>query len=545
MIAMRPRLPAGFFRGRGGSSLSGYALIVGLVAVVALAAVNGLGQGIGDEFDNVADDIGATLPGQPGGGNGDGESPEGDNHAPEAGPALSLAALAGGANDFLCSELLDGADDADGDSLSVTALSGITGGTAVLTTDGAGRQVVRFTPGNGETAGGFDFTISDGQATATGHADITIQADNKLVASDAEANATFGTAVAMDGDTLLAGAPGDGGSIGAVYVYVRQGGLWSEQQKLTAADGTAGDAFGYSVSLEGDTALVGAFAKSVGAHQTGAAYVFTRSGATWSQQARLTASDAAMETYFGTSVSLSGGSALIGAYYEAGSGGAYVFTGGGASWTEQAIILPSDGEVNDHFGSAVALDGDTAVITSPADDDTADYSGSAYVYTRSGLVWTERAKLHASDPAASAAFGYSVAMDGGTILVGCYGAGGYEGAGYVFTGSGASWPLQARLSADDAVAGDLLGFSVALDGNRALIGALGKGTAAMGAGGVYAFTRSGSTWTQHPPIYAGDASENQGFGYAVAVSGSRGVTGAIGDGDGGELAGAGYVLALP
>jgi hypothetical protein len=160
------------------------------------------------------------------------------------------------------------------------------------------------------------------------------------------------------------------------------------QQKLTASDGVASDRFGCSVSLSGDTALIGAEDEYDSLYLSGSAYVFTRSGTTWTQQAKLTAADAAAGDYFGSSVSLDGDTAFIGAYYGGDngvdSGSAYVFTRSGTTWTQQAKLIASDGTYNDRFGSSVSLEGDTALIGAYFDDDNGDNSGSVYVFTKEG-----------------------------------------------------------------------------------------------------------------------------------------------------------------
>ena len=182
----------------------------------------------------------------------------------------------------------------------------------------------------------------------------------------------FGNAVALSGDTAVVGAElkavADDSHAGAAYVFTRTGTTWSQQAKLTAADAAASDNFGSSVALSGDTALVGAARKAFGGTGSvaGAAYVFTRTGTTWSPQAKLTAADAAMNDQFGRSVSLSGDTALIGApgktvAWSGGVGAAYVFTRSGDSWTQQTRMVASDGATLDNFGWSVALSGTTAL----------------------------------------------------------------------------------------------------------------------------------------------------------------------------------------
>ncbi|MBN1976554.1 MAG: FG-GAP repeat protein, partial [Anaerolineae bacterium] len=213
----------------------------------------------------------------------------------------------------------------------------------------------------------------------------------KLTASDGAAEDHFGNSVALSGNTALVGAPydevGANYAQGSAYVFTRSGAAWTQQVKLTASDGAASEQFGASVALAGDTALVGAYGDGVGANDgQGSAYVFTRSGTAWAQQAKLTASDGAEWDQFGISVALSGDAdtALVGAYYDGvgandGQGSAYVFTRSGTTWTQQAHLTAADGATNDHFGDSAALSGDTALVGAFSDDVGANVDqGSAY-----------------------------------------------------------------------------------------------------------------------------------------------------------------------
>ncbi|MSQ08671.1 MAG: hypothetical protein EXR44_05165, partial [Dehalococcoidia bacterium] len=202
---------------------------------------------------------------------------------------------------------------------------------------------------------------------------------------------------------------------------------WTQQQKLTASDGAANDFFGYSVAVSGDTAVVGAWGDD---SAKGSAYVFTRSGSTWTQQQKLTASDGAAIDYFGYSVAVSGDTAVVGAYGDDSyKGSAYVFTRSGSTWTQQQKLTASDGAANDYFGGSVAVSGDTAVVGAYGDDSE---KGSAYVFTRSGSTWTQQQKLTASDGAANDFFGWSVAVSGDTAVVGARSDDSSKGSAYMF-----------------------------------------------------------------------------------------------------------------
>ena len=381
----------------------------------------------------------------------------------------------------------------------------------------------------------------------------------KLTASDGAADDYFGQSVALAGDTALVGADradvGGNADQGAAYVFVRSGTSWNQQAKLTASDGAANDYFGYSVALAGDTALVGAPSKDGLYASQGAAYVFVRSGTTWSPQRKLTASDGAANDEFGTSVALSGDTALVGADRadvsgNADQGAAYVFVRSGTSWNQQAKLTASDGAANDYFGWSVALSGDTALVGAYWADvgGNAD-QGAAYVFGRSGTSWNQQAKLTAPDGAADDYFGGSVALSGDTALVGAYLAdvsGNVDqGAAYVFVpdpNTGA-WNQQQKLTTTDGAAGDLFGLSVALAGDTALVGAPYKNDTFQWQGVAYVFVRSGASWNPKARLTASDGAAYDEFGVSVALAGDAALVGApFADVGGNANQGAAYVF---
>ncbi len=383
----------------------------------------------------------------------------------------------------------------------------------------------------------------------------------KLWAGDGTANDIFGHAVALDGDTLVVGAYGDmldsnDGQHGSVYVFTRSGSTWTEQQKLVAGAGANSLWFGHAVALDGDTLVVGAYGDTIGSNPwQGSVYVFTRSGSTWTQQQRLIADDGQASDHFGWSVAVDGDTLLVGAMYDyanAGQGSAYVFTRSGSTWTQQPKLIAGDGEAGDHFGWSVALDGDTLLVGAPEDniDVNAD-QGSAYVFTRSRATWTQQQKLFADDGKASDHFGRAVALDGDTLVVGAkdddFGANLDRGSAYVFTSNGAFWALQQKLSAGDGAFADEFGWSVALDGDTLLVGASEKNIGAnTDQGSAYVFTRSGSTWAHQPKLIADDGEANDCFGRAVAVDGDTLLVGAPFDHiDPNHYQGSAYVFTRP
>jgi hypothetical protein len=373
-----------------------------------------------------------------------------------------------------------------------------------------------------------------------------------------QAGDIFGVSVAVSGDTVVVGAyeedssstgvnstPNDNGiapGSGAAYVFVRTAGVWTQQAYLKPAavgTGQGGDAFGYSVAVSGDTVVVGALG----------------------------------ERSSSTGVDSSPNEDLFNA------GAAYVFVRSGSAWTKQAYLKPAavgTSQDSDQFGWSVAVSGDTVVVganledssttgvnSTPNDDGTASASGAAYVFVRSGSVWTQQAYLKPAAVGTSQAndqFGYSVAVSSDTIVVGAWledssslgvnstpnESAGLSGAAYVFVRSAGVWTQQAYLKpaiVGTTQGGDDFGFSVGVSGDTVVVGAPGEDSTTTGvnstpnegatfAGAAYVFERSGGVWTQQAylkPDAVGASQVNDQFGYSVGVSGDTVVVGAVGE----------------
>jgi hypothetical protein len=324
---------------------------------------------------------------------------------------------------------------------------------------------------------------------------------------------------------------------------------WTEMQKLNVLDATSGDYFGYSISIDGNNVLIGNVLDDDNGVDSGSAYIFIRNGTTWTQQAKLLPSDGASWDEFGLSVSLSGDTALIGAWHDDDNGGdsgsAYIFTRNGTTWTQQAKLLPSDGEGGDVFGFSVSLSGDTALIGAVLDNDNGGDSGSAYVFTRSGTIWTQQQKLHASDGASGDVFGYSVSLSGNTALIGAkwdndYASG--SGSAYIFIRNSTTWTQQAKLLASDSSNYDYFGSSVFLNEDTALIGAPQDDDNGVDSGSAYVFTRSNAIWTQQAKLLALDGTEYDQFGISVSLSDNNALIGSVFDDDNGANSGSAYIF---
>jgi hypothetical protein len=371
--------------------------------------------------------------------------------------------------------------------------------------------------------------------------------------SNTRGNSGFAAALAIDGDTLAVGAPCESSNAkginagnpddtsaacaGAVYVFVRSGGVWAQQAYVKPSNTEAGDGFGSAVALSGNTLAVGATGEDSAANQingnqgdnlaseAGAVYVFVRDGTTWSQQAYLKAPNAGAGDNFGSAVALSGNTLAVGATGEdsaanqingnqaddtaPNAGAVYVFVRSGETWEQQAYLKAANGEAQDELGFSVALVGDTLVAGAPGEasavaagadpaNNAADAAGAVYVFVRAGAAWSQQAYLKASNPGKGDFFGCSVALAPDTLAVGAYQesstASGVDhdqandgalnaGAAYVFVRSGGAWQQQAYVKASNTQSGDLFGWSVALSGDTLVAGAYHEASAATGLDG--------------------------------------------------------------
>jgi len=335
---------------------------------------------------------------------------------------------------------------------------------------------------------------------------------------------------------------------GSVYVFERRGTVWIEQAKLTASDSTAHDYFGISVYINGNTLVVGATGDDDSGTNSGSVYVFERRGAVWTEQAKLTASDGAAYDNFGSSVSLDANTLLVGAPLDdansTDSGSVYVFERRGAVWTELAKLTASDGVAYDIFGGSVSIHAQTVLVGAPLDDDSGGNSGSVYVFglTETGL--TEQAKLIASDGTADDNFGSSVSISGQTAVVGAYGDdvnGTNSGSAYVFVHRGSSWVEDAKLLPSDGAEDDFFGHSVSISAQTAVIGAYGDEVNDTSSGSAYVFVHRGRSWVEDAKLFPSDGAADDFFGHSVSISGQTAVIGAYGDDDNGTNSGSAYV----
>jgi hypothetical protein len=436
---------------------------------------------------------------------------------------------------------------------------GAFGESVVLSADGA-TALIGGSADNGGAGAAWVFTRSGSTWTQQGEKLVGNCTGSCAGEGSGESGeGEFGTSVALseNGDTALIGGPADNGGAGAAWVFASSDGAWSQQGEKLVGDCTGGCAdegtgesgegkFATSVALsaDGGTAMIGGPADNGGA---GAAWVFTRSGSTWTQQGQKLVGDCTGgcadegtgetgEGKFATSVALAedGDTALIGGPADnGGAGAAWVFVRSAGAWSQQGQKLTGGEEGNSEFGYSVTLseDGDTAVIGGP-EDDTA--TGAVWAFTRSGGAWSQQGQKLTGGEEGNSQDGVYVALsaDGNTALIGGPGDNDDAGAAWVFTRSGGVWGQQGpKLTGRGETKETGFGVSVALsaDGNTALIGAPGDNGGLFGKGAAWVFTRSDGVWTQQGEKLVGDCTEscaNEGtgeiynawFGYNVALS---------------------------
>lgn len=388
---------------------------------------------------------------------------------------------------------------------------------------------------------GFAFVFSRNNGGTGGWGEVT-----KIVSPDGAAGDEFASAVAVSGDTLLIGAPvaGESGNgTGSAYLFGRNHGgadNWGQVSKLEASDPAPGNQFGYSVAIDGDTAIVGSIGDSGDA---GSAYIFSRNAGgpdSWGEIRKLVASDTETEDGFGFAVSIFGDRAVVGAPGNddlgADSGSAYVFgrnVGGIDNWGEITKRVPADGSQSDFFGESVSIGPDTLAVGASGNDDAGTNSGSAYIFERSNGGpdnWAEVKKLVPDDSSAGAVFGFIVSVDGDRVAVGSPGHSGNgtnSGAAYVFlrnNGGADAWGQKQKLTPSDGQANEAFGYSLSLNGDSIVIGAVDLDGSSSGS--AYVFEDQQDIWEQAGKSYASDAAAGDSLGTSVAVHGAYAVAGA-------------------
>ena len=347
--------------------------------------------------------------------------------------------------------------------------------------------------------------------------------DQQVFPSDPQNEARFGLAIAVEGDTFVVGAHFNSEFTGAAYVFTRTGNTWTQTQRLVAGDARQGDGFGSAVVIEGDTMVVGARTADplpgIG-EQAGAAYVFTRTGNTWTQTQQLVAGDPQESGRFGVDIAIDGDTMVIGApALDDVAQASYVFTRTANTWTQTQKLTVQDPDpdrdFSHAFGTTVAIDGDTAVIGNGSPLGT--LNSAAFVFTRTANTWTQTQQLVANDQQPLDFFGSSIAIEGDTIVVGARESRTAtlppEGAAFVFTRTSNTWTQTQRIIDDVPVANDRFGSEVAIDGDAVLIGG------GVSSPAVNVFAKTGDTWIKEHVLVQTTPEEFDFFGFGLAIDG--------------------------
>ena len=367
----------------------------------------------------------------------------------------------------------------------------------------------------------------------------------QTTSNDGGAHQHFGISVSISGDYAVIGAYldviGSSPGQGSAYIFIKSGNGWVEQAKLVAADGTFDDYFGYSVAISGDYVIVGAIQEDIGTNSNqGAAYIFFRNGASWTQQAKLVASDGGVNDNFGTSVEIENEYVIIGAQYDAigsnlNQGSAYVYLRSGTTWSFQSKLVAIDGATGDYFGCAVSISGTSVVIGANGDDIGSNIGqGSAYVFTRTGSTWTQQAKLLAVEGGDTDHFGGGISIEGDYVVVGAPYEGDTpqgKGSAYIFHRIGSTWSQQAKLASTNPSSSEHFGIAVCISGEKIIIGANQDESVQNCAdpvhiGLAYIYQKQNNIWTLHSTVEDPLGEDLEEFGFAVSLNGDDFIVGA-------------------
>jgi len=367
-------------------------------------------------------------------------------------------------------------------------------------------------------------------------------ASEKLIPEDGEEYDLFGISVSISGNRALIGSYRDddnGLSSGSAYIFEFDGAKWNQVSKLKPNDGAEGDVFGYSVSIDGNRALIGAYLDDDFGLASGSAYVFDYDGNDWNQSAKLVSNDLGIDDWFGSAVSISGDWALVGAENDddkgEDAGAAYLFKFDGNSWSQYAKLTGEDSSQADKFSNSLSLFGNRALIGSKNSDGSSFVSGAVYVFDFNGINWSQSSKLTPNDGSLGDLFGFSVSLSHDRALVGAhrhdYSFANSGGAAYVFDFDGLNWNESAKLFTDDANNGDRFGYSVSLNDNKALIGAPYEDDVGGDSGSAYLYEFDGNHWNQTTKLNLGGGAPDDRFGYSVGLSENNALISAYRDDD--------------
>lgn len=339
--------------------------------------------------------------------------------------------------------------------------------------------------------------INAGSAYIFKYDDTSWVEEAKLYAPDGSEGDWFGHAVSISGDYAFISAVSDetsGKSSGSIYVFKRDGTTWTQEQKILVpiSNGNPAIDFGWSICIEGDYALVGAINDNDLGDSSGSTYVFKYDGSTWNQEQKLLPADGKTWAYFGYCISIDGDYAIIGARADNYIGAAYIYKLEGATWTERQKLVPGDGATGDYFGKSVSMNGDYAIIGSTCDDDNGEDSGSAYIFKNDGSSWIQEAKIIASDGEPEEEFGWAVSINGDHAVIGVSSDdenGMNSGSAYIFKRDGLDWTEQTKLVPSDGGYWEQFGHAVSMKEDSAFICAVYDDENGQYSGSTYVYER--------------------------------------------------------
>ncbi len=376
----------------------------------------------------------------------------------------------------------------------------------------------------------------------------------KLRDINGQGDDNFGFSVAVSGDVILIGAwatDDHGGNAGSAFVFRFNGTNWVRETRLLPAEVVTDDHFGWSVALFDDVAIVGAYLDDGNGHvNNGTAYIFRYNGTDWVQEANLLPAALMDYDHFGYSVSISGNVAFVGATGDDSGGAAYVFRYDGTNWNEEAKILPSVPCSGDSFGRAVPVSGNVAVIGAPYHDFNGSDAGAAYVFRYDGTNWVEEAKLMHDDPVAFDEFGRITSVSGDVAVIGAPyhdripGNDSNTGAAYVFRYDGTSWSQEAKLTALDFIDEANFGYAASVSSDVTVIGAYRHRRLCTEGGAAYVFKHDGANWIEEAKLEPSDLDPYDHYGNSTSVSGDVAVVGCKWDDVNATNSGSAYVYNL-
>lgn len=378
---------------------------------------------------------------------------------------------------------------------------------------------------------------------------------NKIVPADIAQEDAFGWSVDIYGNHALIGSVYDddnGIQSGAAYLFYFDGAQWIEHSKIIASDGGFADYFGYAVNIHDGQLIVGAYRDFVGSVRSGSAYVFTQSGNNWVESAKLVPFDPEEEDRFGAKVAIYGDYAAVGAYYRddygESSGAVYVYKKSAGEWSFHQKIAPESLQINDLFGTSVALSAEYLYIGSVGFSGYANMSGKVFIYTLDDDTWILTDEVYPPDPIELQNFGTSLSATDQILAVGAQNdpaVATASGSVYLFENINGNWEFLQKIFPSDGHANAKFGNDLAIENDRLVISSIYNNSMSGETGSAYVYTQESSgNWALSAKIVPDDAHDQQRFSAGIGLSGKFAIAGAPYDEEYGYHTGAAYICDL-